>query len=197
MIDMNTVLLTGLLLSKSGTADNADIKRPVLSFEIYCKNENGELLFEEIPVLLPGGPLARTLPGLKDGGIYLVSGQLRNDKVTGMYVEACKLTRVGESAKKPAPNALKRAELLRTEFCPNYVSISGVVKEKNDGLYKVETKRSRLTKGDLKAGDIFTVDTENTLMPVSLEIGDHVIVCGQLTESTLLAENIVRIREES
>lgn len=196
MKEVNNVLLTGLLISKLGEADNADIKRPVLNFEIYYKNEVGEILFEEIPVLLPGGPLARTLPGLKDGGIYFVSGQLRNDKESGLYVEACKLTRVGESAKRPAPNALRRAELLKNEFCPNHVVVTGVVKEVKDGVYKVETKRGRFTKGDLKAGDVFVVNTDCAQLPCGLEIGETVVVFGQLTENALVADSVVRIREE-
>ena len=197
MREMNMVLFTGLLTSKRGGADNADIKRPVLSFEIYYKNEVGEAMFEEIPVLLPGGALARTLPGLKDGGIYLVSGQLRNDKETGLYVEANKLTRVGEAAKKPAPSALKRAELLRNEFCPNCVTIAGVVKENSEPVYKIETRREKLTKGDLKPGDVFTVDASFAQLSQSPLVGEYVIVCGQLTERALLAESVVRIREEN
>lgn len=189
----NFVLMTGLLVSKERNADNVDSKRPVLDFEVLFQSENGPCI-EAIPALLSGGPLARSLPGLNVGAIYEIGGYVRNDEEQGLYVEVTKLVKLCENKKTSNPVSLMRVRLMEMEMVPNVAMVIGKVKSCQYGLLQVRVERETLTKGDLTDADEITVDALDTKPP---QIGDTVTCIGQLCRSSLFADKIIALKEES
>lgn len=182
----NFALITGLLVAKDRNADNADIKRPVLDFELIYRDEEG-IYLERIPALLSGGALARSLPGLVVGGIYVIGGSIRNDINYGLYIEVTKLVNLSEPKKKSEPLSVSRVRLMESELCPNHAFLSGVVTDSEYGLLQIESKRKNLTKGDLTRTDKITVDALDADIP---EIGDYVVCMGQVCSSCIFADAV-------
>lgn len=189
----NFVILTGILVNKDKNADNADIKRPVLDFEILFHSEDGPCL-ERIGALLPGGAIARKLPGLTIGSIYFVGGYLRCDPQYGLYVEVNRILKISDERRGGEPLAVRRTKLMEMEMIPNVAVITGKVADSQYGLLQVEVERETLTKGDLTKSDLITVDALNTLEP---ELGEMVVCRGQICSGSLFADSIMVIRPDA
>lgn len=190
--DFNKVIVTGLLVSKSRNADNADSRRPVLDFEVVFWDQDNNPCIESIPALLSGGPLARSLPGLLLGGVYEIAGYVRCDRQFGLYIETTKLICLAEPPKAGQDinllaSGCLRTRLLEMEMAHNFAVISGIVTDIHYGLLQVEVSRERLTRGDLTSSDQLTVDVLDAAAP---QIGDRVICMGQLCSGSIFVNQI-------
>lgn len=180
----NLAIITGLLISKDRNADNIDIKRPILDFEVIF-DMNG-VSFEKIPVLLPGGALARSAAGCQVGGIYLVCGETR--VVDGKVCVEAKRIALLSGEKKKQPLLVSRADLMKYTLSPNIASFMGTVKYVDGASGLVKVRRENMTQGDLTHEDDIPV-----LFPDDMEIseGATVLCTGQIQEDIVMLEDIL------
>jgi hypothetical protein len=197
-MERNLAIITGLLISKKRNANNKDIKRPILDFEVIFAEGNGRLTFEKIPVLLPGGAIARAAAGCMEGIIYIVCGELKT--VGGqLCIEAKRIAPVGEEKRKQKACSMEqaltlgRADLMRLTLAPNMVSFQGRIKELQEDTAVIVVKREVLTPGDLTKEDLICV-----YLPEDADSkpGDLVLCHGQVTEREVVLGSILTLQED-
>lgn len=187
MSECNKVTIAGLLIKKDRNADNIDIKRPVLDFEIALMSEDGSVFFENIPVVLSENSIARSSAGFFTGEIFLICGKLRGDAFPNLYIDAESLIKIGGS-KHGKQNEI---ELLELSKKINTVVISGIVKEIKDGALIINTKRENYSRGDLETNDDIVVVTQK-----KYKIGTSVVCVGKMCSEYVEVDNICSINNK-
>ena len=171
--ETNYCILTGMLINKGRNADTKDMKRPVLDIEIVNTDSNGEISFVEIPVLLSDVVLSKAVPGYYIGEILTVSGELRVDDSSGIYIEANAIVRLQPKTERLRSLAISRSDLLQMTQRFNLASIVGIVNEDST----VTVQRDVYSRGDLKKEDKIPI---SLLSVKDIPIGEKIFCTGKL-----------------
>lgn len=196
---VNNVVIIGLLKKKIRNANNADIQRPILDFEVIISSNNPDnetdIIFEEIPVLLSENALARSSAGFSVGDIFLITGKIRNDDrlikfpKREHYIEADDMLRLSSRKKnkdKITSMTEARVNLIKFSKSINFITIKGIVISKNIGYIEMEVNRHTYTRGDLTNTDRILVLTDT-----DYEIGETIICVGQICSSYMKPNTIM------
>jgi hypothetical protein len=188
--DRNLCIVTGLLIDNTRNADNPDIKRPILDFEIAYVNGSDEVSFLKIPVLLSGVAFARSVTKYRIGEICLIEGSLiccgeelciRADSILSLSSEKGKLP----------PAYVGRANLIQSKLIPNILYLAGEVREITKDTFTLLVKRSELCPGDLKTEDVFILHADK--LPRRKK---YVSCLCALSPDGIAAQSILPIAEE-
>lgn len=201
---VNNVIIIGLLKKKIRNADNVDIQRPILDFEIIISSNNPEsttdIIFEEIPALLSNNALARSSAGFTIGDIFLIIGKIRNDdrleKISNKiglkrehYIEVDEMLKLSNRKKnkdKLTSMTEARVNLIKFSKSLNFVALKGTVIKKDTGYIEMEVNRSTYTRGDLTNNDKILVLTDG-----DYKLGETILCIGQICSCYMKPHTIV------
>lgn len=197
--DINNVIAVGLLVKKERNADNADIQRPILDFEIVISSNNPEnetdIIFEEIPALLSNNALARSSMGYYVGDIFIIVGTIHNDDKQCTYpkkehyIEVDNLIKIYERKKSKTKhqNLLEaRVDLIKYSKALNRTIIQGTVIKNDTGYVEIKINRPNYTRGDLNDEDTILVITDK-----AYKIGTIIMCIGQICSSYMKPSTII------
>jgi len=189
----NYVIVTGVLLSKNRNANTISIKRPVLDLELMFINEEHELLFGQIPIVVPDVSTAKLVAGIKIGDVLTISGAIRNDKIEGMYIEAFEFSKRHYSGNINLTAG--RASLLQDSHRFNIVFLYGQIIEKNQTSVRIKTHRQYGSVGDLTTEDIITIQLSEKQLQ-ELQPKDNIYLVGEFCDDytkTCIIANTIKI----
>lgn len=200
----NYCLITGVVIASNKCANNADMKRPVITVEIlHTVNKNKDFLFEndifleEVPVLLAGHILAKSIVGIALGDVLNIIGRICIDENEGLYIEASTIQKIVPATKGTIIHniATGRSEMLQLAQIFNQCEIIGTISEIKDNKFIMNVPRRILSKGDLTNKDEITVISSIN----NIQIDDQVLVKGSIGVNnnllTIFADNIYQVKE--
>lgn len=180
-MEINKVVIIGALKNKNRNG-NTIIKRPVIDIEILQKNSEGGLSFNVVPVILTNNAIARSLPGLQYGEIFLIYGRLRIDCKGELYVEADQLLRY-MNVNRTDDDLENKIELITIGSNINIAEVSGTVHSIHGKNLEIKASREdSLERGSLTREDIFPICLDKER---KLSIGDKVICLGKLDNNKM------------
>lgn len=186
----NNVVVISMLIDKTRHANNIDIKRPILDFEIlFCDNDHSE--FSKIPVLLTDNAMARSASGMNIGELFIISGKIRSDKEE-IYIEANAISRIDDGRRKKTSIEDGRIDLLRFNQKSNLATITGEIVEFTPGGIAIDVPREELSRGDLQNNDAIVIRGE--IEGLQLKVGDNIVCVGKISTQYIKAEviNIIK-----
>lgn len=197
--DTNNTIIVGLLIKKERNADNIDIQRPILDFEIVISSNNPEnesdIIFEEIPALLSDNAMARSSAGFYVGDIFIIVGKIHNDDKQYIYpkkehyIEVNNLIKIYERKKsKTKRQSLleSRVDLIKYSKALNRTIIQGTVIKNDTGYVEIKINRPNYTRGDLNDEDTILVITDK-----AYKIGTIIMCIGQICSSYMKPSTII------
>lgn len=200
----NYCLITGVVIASNKCANNADMKRPVITVEIlHTVNKSKDFLFEndifleEVPVLLAGHILAKSIVGIALGDVLNIIGRICIDENEGLYIEASTIQKIVPATKGTIIHniATGRSEMLQLAQIFNQCEIIGTISEIKDNKFIMNVPRRILSKGDLTNKDEITVISSIN----NIQIDDQVLVKGSIGVNnnllTIFADNIYQVKE--
>lgn len=200
----NYCLITGVVIASNKCANNADMKRPVITVEIlHTVNKSKDFLFEndifleEVPVLLAGHILAKSIVGIALGDVLNIIGRICIDENEGLYIEASTIQKIVPATKGTIIHniATGRSEMLQLAQIFNQCEIIGTISEIKDNKFIMNVPRRILSKGDLTNKDEITVISSIN----NIQIDDQVLVKGSIGVNNnllnIFADNIYQVKE--
>lgn len=202
--DNNSCLITGVVVASNKSADNVDMKRPVITIEIlHTSKKSNDFMFEndvfleEVPVLLAGHILAKSIVGIALGDVLNIYGRICIDNHEGLYIEASTIQKIVPAPKGSIINSIAagRSEMLQLSQIFNKCEVMGTIKKITEDMIILNVPRIFLVKGDLTNNDQISVIYSNHV----LKTGDKILVKGTIgIEEKILsifADNIYKIEE--